>query len=83
MTATIVSLKGDPLPSQPNEPDPGCIAAAESLLAAAKSGEIVGIQAQLLHANRLTSPIHTGFMTKRLLGEMHLQIARVAKELSE
>ena len=59
MSDKVVSLHGTPVPTQ-NEPNPTLINELEQLLAAARSGEIVGLAGAYVRSDRITHYVYAG-----------------------
>lgn len=74
--AKVVSLRGTPLPT-PGEPEPGVVRLAEKLAEMARSGEIVGLGAVVVHSDEGTSNFHEGVSTMGQLGSLEMLRDRI------
>lgn len=75
----VVSLRGDPV-CLPGEPRPNLIEALESALEMARSGEIVGMAVAFVHADKATSTMRFGSLTRSLIGELEMLKSRLVEQ---
>lgn len=69
MTDKVVSLRGDPVMA-PGEVSPSTVALAERILEMARSGEIQGLVAVMLHSDSAVSYDCTGAVTFSIVGKL-------------